>query len=169
MFQVDSLIMYGATGVCRIVDITSMQVEGVDKQYYVLKPLYQSGVIYAPCDNNKVSMRSVISAEEAKKYIDNIPDVQTEIYPSRSMQALTRQYQSMLDTHTVADLIKITKSIHLKRLAGLKTNKGLGQIDKKFKKRAEDLLYGELSVALGVTIDEVECFIQDKLESTAEQ
>ena len=29
--------------------------------YYVLEPLYQSGVIYAPVDNEKVHMRPVIS------------------------------------------------------------------------------------------------------------
>lgn len=168
MYQIGSLIMYGSTGVCKIVDITTMQWDNSDKEYYVLEPVYQSGIIYAPCDNNKVSIRSVITEDEAKKYIDDIPNMHTEIYPSSSMQQLTKHYQSMIDTHTVKDLILMTKSIYMKKVAAMKVNKSLGQIDKKFMKRAEELLYGELAVALDIPVSEVEGYIQNRLGKTEE-
>lgn len=164
MYQVGNLIMYGSTGVCKIKDITTMQWQNEDKQYYVLEPVYQNGVIYAPCDNEKVAIRAVISEEEANKYIDDIPNMHTVIFPSNSMQQLTKHYQSMIDRHTVADLLLMTKSIYMKKIAAMKQNKSLGQIDKKFMKRAEDLLYGELAVALNISVSEVEEYIQKRLD-----
>ena len=90
-------------------------------------------------------MRPVISEDEAKNLIDNIPEIHTEIYKSSSMQQLTKYYQSIIDTHRCLDLLKLTKSIYMKQMDANKQNKHLGQIDKKFMKRAEDLLFGEFA------------------------
>ena len=80
MFDIDDLIMYGNTGVCKVSDITTPEFAGADedKLYYVLEPLYQSGVIYAPVDNEKVFMRPVISEDEARDLIDNIPQIEAD-------------------------------------------------------------------------------------------
>ena len=73
MYNIDDLIMYGTTGVCKVSDIRKSDFAGGDEDrlYYVLEPLYQSGVIYAPVDNQKVFMRAVISEDEAKDLIDS--------------------------------------------------------------------------------------------------
>lgn len=165
MYEIDDLIMYGSTGVCKVSDITKPDFAGSDEDrlYYVLEPLYQSGVIYAPVDNEKVHMRPVISEDEAKNLIDNIPEIHTEIYKSSSMQQLTKYYQSIIDTHRCLDLLKLTKSIYMKQMDANKQNKHLGQIDKKFMKRAEDLLFGEFAVALRISREDVQHYVQDRL------
>ena len=38
MYQIDDLIMYGSTGVCRVSDITEQVFNDEDKLYYVLEP-----------------------------------------------------------------------------------------------------------------------------------
>ena len=77
MYQTGDLLIYGSTGVCRVLSIDRRQdyVDGIkqDKLYYQLKPLHQGGVIYTPVDNSKVVMRPVISREEAEALIDTIP------------------------------------------------------------------------------------------------
>ena len=163
MYQVDQLIMYGSTGVCKIKEITKQDFGG-DKLYYVLEPLYQSGVIYAPVDNEKVFMRPVISENEAKDLIDSIPQIHTEIYKNSSMQQLTKHYQSILDTHGCKELLTLIKSIYMKKLEALSHNRNLGQIDKKFMKKAEDLLLGEFAAALHVPKDEVETYVHNLLD-----
>ena len=163
MYQIDDLIMYGSTGVCRVSDITEQVFNDEDKLYYVLEPLYQSGVIYAPVDNEKVFMRPVISEEEAKSLIDDIPAIHTEIYRNSSMQQLTKYYQSVIDTHKCLDLLKLTKSIYQKKQAALAQNRQLGQIDKKFMKRAEDLLFGEFAAALHISREDVQEYIRKRL------
>ena len=68
MFQIGELVVYGSTGVCRVEEISGLNQPGEDreKRYYRLRPLWQDGVIYAPVDSRKVSIRPVISREEAE-------------------------------------------------------------------------------------------------------
>ena len=69
LYNVNDVVVYGNTGVCRVVDIGTPQFHGVDKKqcYYTLKPIFGDGVIYCPVDNNRVFIRLVISKEEAEK------------------------------------------------------------------------------------------------------
>lgn len=108
-------------------------------------------------------MRPVISEEEAKSLIDDIPAIHTEIYRNSSMQQLTKYYQSVIDTHKCLDLLKLTKSIYQKKQAALAQNRHLGQIDKKFMKRAEDLLFGEFAAALHISREDVQEYIRKRL------
>ena len=54
MFQAGDLLVYGSTGVCRVLSIDRRQ-ERVgsirqERLYYQLKPIYQGGLIYTPVD-----------------------------------------------------------------------------------------------------------------------
>ena len=65
MYQTGDLLIYGSTGVCRVLSIDRRQdyVDGIkqDKLYYQLKPLHQGGVIYTPVDNSRQhSCRSLL-------------------------------------------------------------------------------------------------------------
>ena len=50
MFQPGELLVYGTTGVCRVEGVATPNLTRAEwgRQYYLLKPLYQDGVIYAP-------------------------------------------------------------------------------------------------------------------------
>lgn len=163
MFEVNDLVMYGGIGVCRVEAIEAPDFGKTDDElYYVLDPVYHSGTIYAPVENQKVFIRPVISAEQANDLIDEMPKVHTEIYRGRSIQQLSGYYQSIIDSHKCLDLIKLTKSIHKKKVAASRQNRRLGQIDRKFMKKAEDLLFGELAAALDIPIEEVEDYIAER-------
>lgn len=75
MFQKGDSVVYGNLGVCKINDLVTRQFEGLDEAhpYYVLKPLYQEGVLYVPADNPKIALRAVLTADEANQLIDSIP------------------------------------------------------------------------------------------------
>ncbi len=164
MFKVDELVMYGGTGVCKVIEIGRPDFSDDDRLYYFLEPVYQSGMIYAPVDSERVVMRPLISSEEAKHLLDSIDEIHTEIYKTNSMQQLSAHYQKIIDTYRCEDLLSLTKSIYAKRIEALKNNKKLGQIDKRFMKKAEDLLYGEVATALHVDKSDVEEYVHTKLD-----
>lgn len=164
MFKVDELVMYGGTGVCKVIEIGRPDFSDDDRLYYFLEPVYQSGMIYAPVDSERVVMRPLISSEEAKHLLDSIDEIHTEIYKTNSMQQLLAHYQKIIDTYRCEDLLSLTKSIYAKRIEALKNNKKLGQIDKRFMKKAEDLLYGEVATALHVDKSDVEEYVHTKLD-----
>lgn len=165
MYEVDDLIMYGTTGVCKIEAISREEFSPDNIQlYYVLQPLYQSGTIYAPVDNKKVYTRPIISKDVANSLIDEIPSVEAEAVKCSSIQQLSKYYQGIIDTHDCRNLVKLAKSIHIKEEAANKQNRHLGQIDKKFMKRARDLLFGEIAAALGISIEDVAGYINKRVD-----
>ena len=75
MYQIDDIVVYESSGVCRVRDIqelTFSEAAGA-KRYYVLTPLFSSGdVIYTPVDSTKTVLRPVISREEALETIHSM-------------------------------------------------------------------------------------------------
>ena len=165
MFKVGELVMYGGMGVCKVCEIGRPDFASDDDNtlFYFLEPLYKSGRFYAPVDNEKISIRKVISKKEAKKLLESIEGLKCEIYGSSSIQQLSQHYQSIIDKHNCQDLLILTKSILEKGQDAQKHNKKLGQIDKRFMKKAEDLLYGEFAAALGMELSQVEEMLRAKL------
>ncbi|MDP4153230.1 MAG: CarD family transcriptional regulator [Bacillota bacterium] len=167
MYQVGDLIVYGNSGVCKIVNITTPEIHDINKEqlYYVLKPLYQECVIYTPVNNTKVFMRQIISAEEAEHLIDMIPTIQAEIYHNKNFTQLSEHYETYIKNYDCADLIELVMSIYDKRQLMVQQKRKLGQIDERFMKRAEELLYGELSAALNISIDKVPKYIEARVQT----
>lgn len=166
MFEIGDLIMYGVRGVCRVKDITKLDWDAADKKrdYYVLEPLFKSDTIYVPVDNDKVYMRPVMSEQEIYDLIDSMPEIESKIYKASSIQQLSRHYQAAIDSHDCSELVKLTKSIHLKEEAADKNNKQLGQIDVRYMSHAEDLLFGEIAAVLNIPREDVEEYIEKRIE-----
>ena len=168
MFQPGDLLIYGTTGVCRVLALDHPN-HGTaaerSRLYYQLKPLYQGGTIYTPVDNDKVVMRRVISREEAEDLIDAIPTLEPTACRAATTQALAQHYQSSLRQHSCRSLMELTLSIHAKRRQAEAQNRRLGMIDERYLKQAEQLLFGELSVALDIPYDQVQPYIVSRLSA----
>ena len=162
-------IIYGNTGVCRVESIItpdskdSKRVFDNTRCYYVLKPLYHTETIYTPTDNTKVFMRPVISKEEAERLIDLIPTIQAEAYHADSLQDLRNHYRSATESYDCSDLIELLMSIYLKKQYAEQQKRKFGEVDGKFMKQAEEMLYGEFSVALEIDKNEVQDYIAERV------
>ncbi len=165
MFKVGDLILYGSTGVCRVVDITPNGPMGTDQDhhYYELAPLYQNCTIFVPTNTTKVFMRPIITKDEAKRLVDMIPGMQVEVYNDYAMNQLTQHYKASLETHDCYDLLELCMSTYARKKAAEQQNKKFGAIDEKYMKRAEDLLFGELAAALGMDREQVNEYIAEKV------
>ena len=66
MYSVGDMIVHSGAGVCRVAEITTLNLSGVckDKLYYILSPLYQDGTVSVPVESKKVMMRPVISSRD---------------------------------------------------------------------------------------------------------
>lgn len=163
-YSVGEIIVYGGTGVCRVQEIAAPRAKGPDagRRYYVLKPLFQDGTISIPVDT-KVFMRPVISAQEAERLIDALPTLKAEAYHDRNFNQLAAHYDQVLGSHDCRDIARLAMSIHAKQRWAEQQSKKLGQVDARYMKRAEGLLFGELSVALGIPRDDVPDYIERRV------
>lgn len=166
MYQKGELILYGGTGVCRVTDIVAKKFSRTEpeKLYYVLTPLYQSGTITTPVDNGKVFTRPVISRDEAISLIDEIPNIREEAYHNQNLQQLENHYKSRMESHDCMDLLRLTMSAYQKKEERERAKLKFGAVDRRYMERAEDLLFGELAVALDISRENVQSFIEDRLQ-----
>ena len=167
LYQTGELILYGGTGVCRVTDIVARKFSRTEpeKLYYVLTPLYQTGTITTPVDNGKVFTRPVISRDEALSLIDSIPGIEAEAYHNQNLQQLENHYKHELESHDCRDLLRLTMSTYRKKQEREQAKLKFGAVDRRYMERAENLLFGELAVALDIEKDSVQSFIEDRLQT----
>ncbi len=173
MYEIGTMVVYGNSGVCEVIGYDAPKIRGIDpkQKYYTLRPLYQSGTIYCPVDHPRVFIRPVISRETAEHLINLIPEIDAEPFESSGMQETTEHYRSVISTHDCADLIELLKSIYSKKRKVEAKKRKFSQLDGRYMKLAEDLLYGEFAVALSLPRDSVHGYIKKRLaamENTGE-
>ncbi len=168
MFQTGDLIVYGGMGVCRILNVSVPDFlrEGEEKEYYTMEPLNRQGTIFIPVDTS-VFMRPVISRKEAEDLIDAIPTFRAKAYHSHVLQELNQHYADAISSHDISDLVKLLMSIHVKRKEREKQNMKMGAVDENYMRRAESLLYGELSIALEIPESDVPGYIAKRVKTHA--
>ncbi len=166
MFEVGQLIVYGSTGVCRVKEITTMNVDDDEERlYYLLEPLFQDCSIATPAENPKVYMRPILTREEANALIDKIPTLQAEAFHSHALREVAEHYESVINAHDCVELVELTMSIYAKKRYAEEHKRKFGSVDEHFMKRAEELLFGELSASLGIPKNEVPEYIARRLHS----
>ncbi|MDR2931878.1 MAG: CarD family transcriptional regulator [Oscillospiraceae bacterium] len=165
MYQVGDVVFYENTGACRITDISAQSVPDTaeNRLYYTLSPIFQECIIRTPVDNGKVFMRPIISKEEAERLIDTIPSIQAEPFHGKANSELTEHYKELISTYDCMDLIILTMSIYAKKQEAEENKRKFGTVDERFMRRAEELLYGELSVALEIDRADVQSYISSRV------
>lgn len=164
-YEIGDLIIYGSYGVCKVEEIGTPDISGLDenRMYYTLSPFYQNGKIFTPVDTN-VFMRPIITYDKAQQLIDLIPYIRTESNIGNNSKLVEEQYQESMQSHDCRDLIKVIKTVYDKKAIVLGQGKKLGQIDERYMKRAEDLLFGELAVALGIEREDVKSYVEERID-----
>ncbi len=160
MYQAGEYIVYGTSGVCKVESVSDSPFDPSEsRQYYTLVPIYGTETIYIPVDS-PVYTRPVITKAEAEALIDEIPSVEEEHIEARSPRLIGEHYEAVLHTHDCHDLVQLIKTVYAK---SRRNGRRVSQIDQRYRKRAEDLLHSELSVALGIPFSEVKSYISNAL------
>ncbi len=162
MFQVNDTVIYGNHGVCRITEIGTLSISMADKQkqYYTLRPIYQpSAVIYAPVENPKTLMRPVISKDEAQNLIKEVPSIDSVWIANEKERE--HQYKAALQTCDCRELVKIIKTLYMRKAARIQNGKKVTAVDEKYFRLAEAQLYEELAYALDMEKSQIAPYISD--------
>lgn len=160
MYSVGDKIIYGENGVCTVTKIEPLDMSGAprDKLYYHLVPLVGSGTYFTPVDSGAY-MRPVMSREEAEALIDAMPGIAPAICSDSRFNHVDAFYKELFRLHSCEALVSIVKGIH-SRMNERKTRSSRAEATMR---RAKDMLHGELAVALGIELQEVEGYIAARL------
>ncbi len=169
MFQKNDYVIYGSNGVCMVKDIGPLDIPGIPagRIYYTLVPYYtKDSQIFTPVDSTKVVMRSLICKEAVLQLIEEIPDIE----PLWVMDEKQResQYKETLRKCDCRELLRIIKTIYQRMQARIAEGKKVTSSDERYFQLAEDRLYGEFAIALGIERDQVKDFIAGKTGQAAQ-
>lgn len=165
MFGIGDYIVYGTSGVCKVEDITTLNLDGIsrDRSFYVLTPLSQSGgKIFTPVDNQKSLMRRILNEEEAAELIEEMPQIE-ELWIANEKQR-EENYKECMRSCDCREWIKIIKTLYLRKMERSAQGKKITATDEKYLKMAEEALYSELSIPLGIPKDQMVSYITARME-----
>lgn len=159
MYQKGDYIVYGTKGVCLVEDVMSID-WGLDcisseKLCYKLTPRFVKGsTIYAPVENEKTVIRSVMSGEEAKAVLDGAKALETLWVKDEKERE--KSYRNALLSGSSMEWSRIIKTLYLRKKERQKTGKNMTCIDERYLHIAESILFGEMSLPLHLSVREVE-------------
>ena len=154
MFKVDDYIMYGRTGVCKVIDITNERfINGEERKYYVLSGIHNNNtIIKIPLDNTKIPMRKIISKGDVTSLINDMSNMEALWIDDEKKRS--NKFKTMLKSGKCEDLIElISNKRYLKKL---------NKADKEIIKEAERLVSEEFAIILNISPKEVNSYISSK-------
>ncbi len=164
MFEKGEYVVYGTKGVCQVEDITHVDMPGADKErlYYVLCPVHNtSGKIFSPIDNQKIVMRKVISEDEAKELIAEIPSIE-ELWISNEKEREAKYKEAVLSCD-YKDWVGVMKTLYIRKQRRIAQGKKVTALDEKYLHLVENELYDELSIALHIPANQMERHIKEQI------
>ncbi len=164
MFEKGEYVVYGTKGVCQVEDITHVDMPGADKDrlYYVLCPVHNtSGKIFSPVDNSKIVMRKVITEQEAKELIAQIPSIE-ELWIADE-KARENAYKEAMKSCNYKDWVGVIKTLYIRKQSRIAQGKKVTALDEKYLHLVESELYDELSIALHIPASQMEQHIKNQI------
>ena len=158
MFDIGETIIH-KRDICEVVDILEKYRD--DGDYYKLRVLDDSGVtIYSPIENTFGLLRRPISKADALELIENIPDIEPV---QLSKMNVGQEYKALVDSGKHADLVRVIKTSYLRREEKEAVRKKPGENDRIYFRLAEQVLYDELAVSLGMTFTQARDFVMSRV------
>lgn len=164
MFEKGQYIIYGIRGVCEVMDIITVDRPGgpQGKLYYVLRPYYQKdSKIVTPVDSEKTITRPLLTKEEATDLIERIGEI-PEMKVINDKQREER-YKEALKTCDCRVWISMIKALYLRKQDRIEHGKKMTDLDERYFRTAEDNLYSELAISLGVPREEMVGYIKERV------
>lgn len=166
MFSVGDYVVYGNNGVCKVTDIGPIDCPGVsrDRLYYTMTPCYiRDSSVSTPVDNTKVVLRKIMTKEEAEDLINRMDEI--DEFKVREEKKREYEYKSTILSGDPEEIVGLIKAIYDRIKRRNDSGKKVTSADSKYFHIAEDSLYGELAISLGMDKESIKEYIRSKVKT----
>ena len=155
MFQVGDKIVHPMHGAGVIDSIVQKKVNGVVRDYYILKlPVGGMLVMIPTANSEEIGVRPVIKGEEADRVIAAIPGIKVDmIWNQRYRENMLR-----LKSGNLLEVARVVKGLMLRE-----GERGLSTGERKMLHSAKQILISEIVLSQNSSYDEVEARINTAL------
>ena len=157
MFLVGDKIVHPMHGAGVVDSIVSKKVNGVVREYYLLKIPVGGMLVMIPTTNSEeIGVRPVVNSAEADRIIASIPDIEVDMTANWN-----RRYRENMLRLKSGDLTEVARVV--KGLALRDTDRGLSTGERKMLHSAKQILISELVLSQNTSYEDVEARINTAL------
>lgn len=157
MFQVGDKIVHPMHGAGVIDSIVTKKVNGVVREYYILKLPVGGMLVMIPTSNSEeIGVRPVVEKDEADRLIASMPDIEVDM-----TQNWNRRYRENMMRIKSGDLLEVAKVV--KGLMLRDVDRGLSTGERKMLHSAKQILISELVLSQNTSYEDVEARINTAL------
>ncbi len=157
MFQIGDKVVHPMHGAGIVDSIVQKKVNGVMRDYYVLKLPVRAMVVMVPTQNcEEIGVRPIVDKEQADRVLAAIPDIQVEM-----TQNWNRRYRENMERLKSGDLFEVARVV--KGLMLRDVDKGLSTGERKMLHSAKQILISEIVMCQSSSYEDVEARINSAL------
>ncbi len=156
MFKKGDMAVYPAHGVGEIMNVDLKTIAGEEHSFYVMKIMDTSMIVMIPCETSEsVGLRAIVSSEEADTIFNILAEKDVEIVTQPWNQRY-RDYMDKIKTGAVDKIASVLRDLFV-----LQVDKDLSFGERKMMDTAKSLLIKEVSLAKGISEEQVLQQIED--------
>ena len=150
MFQVGDKIVHPMHGAGIVDSIVQKKINGVVREYYILKLPVGSMMVMIPTENSEeIGVRPVIDGEEADRVIAAIPSIEVDMTSNWN-----RRYRENMLRLKSGDLLEVARVV--KGLTHRDEERGLSTGERKMLHSAKQILISEIVLSQNASYEDVE-------------
>ena len=150
MFQVGDKIVHPMHGAGVIDSIVSKKVNGVVRDYYILKLPVGGMLVMIPTEHTEeIGVRPVVDRDEADRLIAAMPDIQVET--TQNWNRRYRENMLRIKSGNLMEVARVVKSLMLRD-----EDRGLSTGERKMLHSAKQILISELVLSQDASYEDVE-------------
>ena len=161
MFKIGDVVVYSATGVCEIEDISIKAFSGVKSSYYVLKPLMQkASTVFVPVDNERLTRKihPILSQEQFSEVFRSVKN-RTPNRPE-SENERREKFTEILESGNRESLMLMVYDLNNFKKTQQENGRRLHLADERLLTSAENILYEELAFVFKIELNSVSDFLE---------
>lgn len=157
MFQIGDKVVHPMHGAGIVDSIVQKKVNGVMRDYYVLKLPVRAMVVMVPTENcEEIGVRPIVDKEQADRVLAAIPDIPVEM-----TQNWNRRYRENMERLKSGDLFEVARVV--KGLMLRDVDRGLSTGERKMLHSAKQILISEIVMCQSSSYEDVEARINSAL------
>lgn len=157
MFQIGDKVVHPMHGAGIVESIVQKKVNGVMRDYYVLKLPVRAMVVMIPTENSEeIGVRPIVDREQADRVLEEIGSLQVEM-----TQNWNRRYRENMERLKSGDLFQVACVV--KGLMLRDVDRGLSTGERKMLHSAKQILISEIGMAQDISYHEAEIRINRAL------
>ncbi|MCW1927779.1 CarD family transcriptional regulator [Bhargavaea beijingensis] len=165
MFEIGDVVIYSEHGLCKIDDICKKDLFGETRLYYVLHPIGEQTLkISTPVDGKKKRLMRTMNRKEAEELMDVFGSRGIDWVENPKQRA--RAYQSLVQSGDRQKIAEVTGALMDKKL---NTDQKIYDQDRKLLNHVQTILFRELSMALGISVEDVANQVEERILAATPQ